>query len=128
MVVTGLAPAGVLFGFGVLLIATGLFYGLLIPVQPMKAVLTDSLTSRSSGRLRRSSSTSLILGKMAKVCLLIALPCGALARERVHASSLEDAARVERISWPGRRRCARFEKQSKKIKRCETLCFDGKRF
>src|SRR6202040_739540 len=47
MVVTGLAPAGVLFGFGVLLIATGLFYGLLIPVQPMKAVLTDSLTSRS---------------------------------------------------------------------------------
>jgi hypothetical protein len=34
MVVTGLAPAGVLFGFGVLLIATGLFYGLLIPVQP----------------------------------------------------------------------------------------------
>jgi nitrate reductase gamma subunit len=76
MVVTGLAPAGVLFGFGVLLIAIGLFYGLLIPVQPMKAVLTDSLTSRSSGRLRRSSSTSLILGKMAKVCLLIALPCG----------------------------------------------------
>jgi hypothetical protein len=57
------------------------------------------------------------LGKMAKVCLLIALPCGALARERVHASSLEDAARVERISWPGRRRCACFEKQSKKIKR-----------
>jgi hypothetical protein len=46
-----------------------------------------------SGRLRRSSSTSLILGMMAKVCLLIALPCGALARERVHASSLEDAAR-----------------------------------
>jgi nitrate reductase gamma subunit len=45
MVVTGLAPAGVLFGFGVLLIATGLFYGLLIPVQPMKAVLRDSLRS-----------------------------------------------------------------------------------
>ena len=93
MVVTGLAPAGVLFGFGVLLIATGLFYGLLIPVQPMKAVLTDSLTSRSSGRLRRSSSTSLILGKMAKVCLLIALQCGALARERVHACFLPRGCR-----------------------------------
>jgi predicted benzoate:H+ symporter BenE len=49
MVVAGLAPAGVLFGFGVSLIATGLFYGLPIPVQPMKAVsaviLTDGLRS-----------------------------------------------------------------------------------
>ena len=47
MVVAGLAPAGVLFGFAVSLIATGLFYGLPIPVQPMKAVsaviLTDGL-------------------------------------------------------------------------------------
>src|ERR1044071_6574759 len=45
--VAGLAPAGVLFGFGVSLIGTGLFYGLPIPVQPMKAVsaviLTDGL-------------------------------------------------------------------------------------
>src|SRR5262252_6193161 len=45
--VAGLAPAGVLFGFAVSLIATGLFYGLPIPVQPMKAVsaviLTDGL-------------------------------------------------------------------------------------
>lgn len=45
--VAGLAPAGVLFGFGVFLIATGLFYGLPLPVQPMKAVsaviLTDGL-------------------------------------------------------------------------------------
>src|ERR1700757_2482786 len=36
--VAGLAPAGVLFGFGAFLISTGLFYGLPIPVQPMKAV------------------------------------------------------------------------------------------
>jgi MFS superfamily sulfate permease-like transporter len=47
MVVAGLAPAGVLFGFAVSLIATGLFYGLPLPVQPMKAVsaviLTDGL-------------------------------------------------------------------------------------
>jgi predicted benzoate:H+ symporter BenE len=45
--VAGLAPAGVLFGFAVFLIGTGLFYGLPIPVQPMKAVsaviLTDGL-------------------------------------------------------------------------------------
>src|SRR5690242_19980766 len=45
--VAGLAPLGVLFGFGAFLIATGLFYGLPIPVQPMKAVsaviLTDGL-------------------------------------------------------------------------------------
>lgn len=45
--VAGLAPAGVLFGFGAFLITTGLFYGLPIPVQPMKAVsaviLTDGL-------------------------------------------------------------------------------------
>jgi MFS superfamily sulfate permease-like transporter len=45
--VAGLAPTGVLFGFGVFLISTGLFYGLPLPVQPMKAVsaviLTDGL-------------------------------------------------------------------------------------
>ena len=47
MTVAGLAPVGVLFGFGVFLISTGLFYGLPMPVQPMKAVsaviLTDGL-------------------------------------------------------------------------------------
>jgi MFS superfamily sulfate permease-like transporter len=47
MTVAGLAPAGVLFGFGAFLISTGLFYGLPLPAQPMKAVsaviLTDGL-------------------------------------------------------------------------------------
>ena len=47
MMVAGLAPAGVLFGFAASLITTGLYYGLPIPVQPMKAVsaviLTDGL-------------------------------------------------------------------------------------
>jgi MFS superfamily sulfate permease-like transporter len=38
MTVADLAPAGVLFGFGAFLITTGLFYGLPLPVQPMKAV------------------------------------------------------------------------------------------
>src|SRR5438045_6535648 len=45
--VAGLLPAGVLLGFGIFLISTGLFYGLPMPVQPMKAVsaviLTDGL-------------------------------------------------------------------------------------
>jgi len=36
--VAGLAPAGVLFGFAIFLVSTGLFYGLPLPVQPMKAV------------------------------------------------------------------------------------------
>ena len=38
MTVAGLAPAGVLFGFAAFLIGTGLFYGLPLPVQPMKAI------------------------------------------------------------------------------------------
>jgi len=42
--VAGLAPAGVLFGFAAFLIATGLFYGLPLPVQPMKAVSAVILT------------------------------------------------------------------------------------
>jgi hypothetical protein len=44
MVVVGLAPTGVLFGFGMCLIDTGLFYALPIPVQPMKAVSAVILT------------------------------------------------------------------------------------
>jgi MFS superfamily sulfate permease-like transporter len=44
MTVAGLAPVGVLGGFGIFLIATGLFYGLPLPVQPMKAVSAVILT------------------------------------------------------------------------------------
>lgn len=44
MTVAGLAPAGVLFGFAAFLVATGLFYGLPLPVQPMKAVSAVILT------------------------------------------------------------------------------------
>jgi MFS superfamily sulfate permease-like transporter len=44
MTVAGLAPTGVLFGFAVFLIATGLFYGLPLPVQPMKAISAVILT------------------------------------------------------------------------------------
>ena len=38
LTVAGLAPAGVLLGFGVSFVASGLFYGLPMAVQPMKAV------------------------------------------------------------------------------------------
>jgi MFS superfamily sulfate permease-like transporter len=52
MTVAGLAPAGVLFGFGVFFIASGLFYGLPMAVQPMKAVsavlLTGQLTPQAT--------------------------------------------------------------------------------
>jgi MFS superfamily sulfate permease-like transporter len=45
MTIAGLAPTGVLLGFGVSLIGSGLFYRLPMPVQPMKAVSAVILTS-----------------------------------------------------------------------------------
>lgn len=44
LTVAGLAPVGVLFGFGAFLIASGLFYGIPMAVQPMKAVSALILT------------------------------------------------------------------------------------
>jgi hypothetical protein len=46
----GLALAGVLFGFAAFLIAAGLFYGLPLPVQPMKAVSAVRLGMPLDGR------------------------------------------------------------------------------
>src|SRR3954464_4785737 len=72
--VAGLAPAGVLFGFGAFLIASGLFYGLPMPVQPMKAVSAVILT----GGLRSGeiSGAGLVMG-----VLLLALGLtGAITR------------------------------------------------
>src|SRR5215213_9897512 len=46
MTVAGLAPAGVLFGFGISFIAAGLFYGLPMAVQPMKAISAVLLTGQ----------------------------------------------------------------------------------
>lgn len=43
--VGGLAATGVLFGFGIFLIAAGLFFGMPMAVQPMKAVTAALLTS-----------------------------------------------------------------------------------
>jgi predicted benzoate:H+ symporter BenE len=65
MTVAGLAPAGVLFGFGAFLISTGLFYGLPLPVQPMKAVSAVIL----SGGLRPGEVAA--AGIMIGVVLLV---------------------------------------------------------
>lgn len=46
MTVAGLAPAGVLFGFGAFFVAAGLFYGLPMAVQPMKAISAVLLTGQ----------------------------------------------------------------------------------
>ncbi|MEZ5592767.1 MAG: putative sulfate/molybdate transporter [Gammaproteobacteria bacterium] len=45
LTVAGLAPQGVLLGFGVALLGSGLFYGIPIAVQPMKAVAAVLLTT-----------------------------------------------------------------------------------
>jgi hypothetical protein len=53
MTIAGLAPAGVLFGFATFLIATGMFYGLPLPVQPMKAI-SAVIPTGGLGRSRSS--------------------------------------------------------------------------
>src|SRR5437764_1599426 len=72
--VAGLAPAGVLFGFAVFLIGTGLFYGLPLPVQPMKAVSAVILT----GGLRPGEVAA--AGMMLGVVLLALGATGAIER------------------------------------------------
>ena len=58
--VAGLAPAGILLGFGLFLIGSGAFYGLPIPVQPMKAVSAVLLTEGlSAGEI---AASGLMLG------------------------------------------------------------------
>lgn len=44
--VAGLAPAGVLLGFGTFFVASGLFYGLPMAVQPMKAISAVLVTGQ----------------------------------------------------------------------------------
>lgn len=72
--VAGLAPVGVLFGFAVFLIGTGLFYRLPIPVQPMKAISAVILT----GGLRQGeiAAAGMIIG----VALLVFGATGAIGR------------------------------------------------
>ena len=72
--VVGLAPAGVLLGFGLTLISTGLFYGLPLPVQPMKAISAVILT----GGLRPGevAAAGMIIG----VVLLVLGATGLISR------------------------------------------------
>ena len=72
--VAGLAPAGVLFGFAAFLIGTGLFYGLPMPVQPMKAVSAVILTDG----LRPGEVAA--VGMMLGVVLLVLGATGAIGR------------------------------------------------
>lgn len=62
MTVAGLAPAGVLFGFGASLVASGLFYGVPMAVQPMKAVSAVLL----SGQLtpEATAAAGLLIGAL----------------------------------------------------------------
>jgi MFS superfamily sulfate permease-like transporter len=72
--VSGLAPVGVLPSFGIFYVATGLFYRLPIPVQPMKAVSAVLITSGlSAGEI---AAAGLCLG----VILLVLGATGALGR------------------------------------------------
>jgi predicted benzoate:H+ symporter BenE len=72
--VAGLAPAGVLLGFGLFLVSTGLFYGLPLPVQPMKAISAVILT----GGLRPGevAAAGMIIG----VVLLVLGATGLISR------------------------------------------------
>jgi predicted benzoate:H+ symporter BenE len=72
--VAGLAPAGVLLGFGLTLVSTGLFYGLPLPVQPMKAISAVILT----GGLRPGevAAAGMIIG----VVLLVLGATGLISR------------------------------------------------
>ena len=72
--VAGLAPAGVLLGFGLTLVSTGLFYSLPLPVQPMKAISAVILT----GGLRPGevAAAGMIIG----VVLLVLGATGLISR------------------------------------------------
>jgi MFS superfamily sulfate permease-like transporter len=72
--VAGLAPVGVLLSFGVFYVASGLFYRLPIPVQPMKAVSAVLITSGlSPGEI---AAAGLCLG----LILLVLAVTGAIGR------------------------------------------------
>ena len=72
--VAGLAPVGVLASFGIFYIATGLFYRLPIPVQPMKAVSAVLITSGLSAA--EIAAAGLCLG----LILLVLGVTGAIGR------------------------------------------------
>ena len=75
--VAGLAPFGVLFGFGVALIGSGLFYGLPMAVQPMKLVGAILLTGELGAP--EIAATGLVIGAVMLV-LGLSGAIGPLAR------------------------------------------------
>ncbi len=72
--VAGLAPAGVFTGFGLFYVASGLFYRLPIPVQPMKAVSAVMLTSGLSAA--EIAATGVLIG----IALIVLGWSGIIAR------------------------------------------------
>jgi hypothetical protein len=60
LTVTGLAPQGILLGFGVFLLGSGLFYAIPIAVQPMKAVAALLLTQGLSAG--ETAASGILLG------------------------------------------------------------------
>ncbi len=92
MTVAGLAPAGVLFGFAAFLIATGLFYGLPLPVQPMKAVSAVILT----GGLRPGEVAA--AGIMIGVVLLVLGITGWIGSPRARDSAIGER-RASARAW-----------------------------
>lgn len=72
--VAGLAPVGVLLGFGVFMVGTGAFYRLPLPVQPMKAVSAVILTNGL--RPGEIAAAGLVLGAV----LLVLSVTGAIGR------------------------------------------------
>ena len=77
MTVAGLAPVGVLFGFGAFFVASGLFYGLPMAVQPMKVVSAILLTGGiGAGEI---AATGLLIGAV-MIVLGLTGAIGPLAR------------------------------------------------
>lgn len=59
ILVSGLDAASVLIMFGVMLIATGLIYGLPMPVQPLKAMAVIVITQKLSGNILYGSGLAI---------------------------------------------------------------------
>lgn len=77
MTIAGLAPQGILLGFGIFLVGSGFFYGLPMAVQPMKAVSAVLLTGdMGAGEI---AATGLMIGAVMLV-LGLAGAIGPLAR------------------------------------------------
>lgn len=74
LVVTGLDPAGVLLSFGLAQVATGLLYGLPMPVQPLKAMAVVVIAGQASGPLLQLAG--LLIGAL----MLVLSLTGALDR------------------------------------------------